>query len=131
MYMFQFEGVAEEWLSRNDWEFLRSWIGGGGDIDSYVTDLARPGALTAGLNWYRANLPPSSWISQPPPLPPIEAPVMGIWSTADTALGEEQMTASQKHVTGPWRYERIEGSGHWVPLEAAERLNELLLDFLE
>jgi pimeloyl-ACP methyl ester carboxylesterase len=131
MFMFQFEGVAEKWLSRNDWEFLRTWISGGGDIEQYVTDLARPGRLTAALNWYRANLSPETWIGDPPPLPPIAAPTMGIWSTDDEALTEEQMTLSQKFVQGSWRYERIEGSGHWIPLQAAERLNELLLDFLD
>ncbi|HWL65929.1 MAG TPA: alpha/beta fold hydrolase [Actinomycetota bacterium] len=128
MFMFQFEGVAEEWLSRNDFEFLRSWIGGGGDIERYVEDLSRPGALTAGLNWYRANLPPQTWISEPLELPAISAPTMGIWSTGDDALTEDQMTDSQKYVQGPWRYERVEAS-HWIPLEAADRLNELLLDF--
>lgn len=40
------------------------------------------------------------------------------------------MTDSAQHVSGPWRYERIEGAGHWIPLDAPERLNELLLDFL-
>jgi pimeloyl-ACP methyl ester carboxylesterase len=129
MFMFQFEGVAEEWISRNDFEFLRTWTEGAGDIDRYVQDLARPGALTAGLNWYRANLPPSAWISDPIELPPIAAPTMAIWSSDDIALGEEQMVASQKFVTGPWRYERIDGVSHWIPLEAADRLNELLIDF--
>jgi len=31
---------------------------------------------------------------------------------------------------GPWRDERLEGVGHWMPLEAPERVNELLVDFL-
>ena len=31
---------------------------------------------------------------------------------------------------GTWRYERIEGAGHWMQLDAPERVNELLLDFL-
>ena len=129
MFMFQFEGVAEKWLSNNDWEFLRT-MGGGGDVDQYVADLARPGALTAALNWYRANIPPESWISPPPPLPPIDAPTMGVWSSGDIALSEAQMTGSQKYVTGPWRYERIEDVGHWIPVQAPDKLNDLLLDFL-
>jgi pimeloyl-ACP methyl ester carboxylesterase len=129
MFMFQFEGVAEEWLSRNDFEFLRTWIGAGGDVEHYVEDLSRPGALTAGLNWYRANLPARAWISEPPPLPPIQAPVLGIWSSGDIALTEEQMTGSQKFVQGPWHYERIDNVGHWIPLEAPDRLNKLLLEF--
>lgn len=130
MFMFQFEGVAETWLSRNDWEFFRSAFGRGGDVEDYVADLARPGALTAGLNWYRANLPPESWIAEPPPLPPVAAPTLGIWSSHDPALGETQMTISEQYVTGPWRYERIDGVGHWIPLQAPDELNALLVDFL-
>ena len=42
---------------------------------------------------------------------------MGIWSSGDLALTEEQMTGSAKHVTGPWRYERLDGLGHWPQLE--------------
>jgi pimeloyl-ACP methyl ester carboxylesterase len=130
MFMFQFEGVAEQWLSMNDWEFVRTMVGKGGDVDQYVTDLARPGALTAALNWYRANVPPASWIAEPPQLPLIEASTMGIWSARDIALSEAQMIESQKHVTGPWRYERIDDAGHWIPLDAPDRLNALLLDWL-
>jgi pimeloyl-ACP methyl ester carboxylesterase len=33
-------------------------------------------------------------------------------------------------VSGPWRYERLEGIGHWMQLEVADELNALLLDFL-
>ena len=130
MFMFQFEGVAEEWLSRNDWEFLRTWLAGQADVDRQIEDLSRPGALTAALNWYRANIPPRTWISDPPALPPIQAPTLGVWSTRDIALTERQMTESERFVDGTWRYERIENVGHWIPLEAADTLNELLLDFL-
>jgi pimeloyl-ACP methyl ester carboxylesterase len=128
MFMFQFEGVAEEWISRNDFEFIRGW--GPSLAEERVKNLSRPGALTAGLNWYRANIPPSSWISEPPELPPIEVPTLGIWSSEDFALTEEQMTLSAKFVNGPWRYERIENVGHDVPVDAADELNRVLLDFL-
>jgi pimeloyl-ACP methyl ester carboxylesterase len=33
-------------------------------------------------------------------------------------------------VTAEWRYERIDGSGHWIPLETPDELTALLLDFL-
>jgi len=55
---------------------------------------------------------------------------MGVWSSGDFALTEEQMTGSQAYVTGPWRYERVDGPGHWMQLEAPDRVNELLLNFL-
>ena len=88
------------------------------------------GSLVPGLNWYRANVPPESWVGPPVQLPPVQAPTMGIWSSGDIALTETQMTDSAKSMAGPWRYERIDGAGHWVQLEAPDTINELLLDFL-
>ena len=63
-------------------------------------------------------------------LPPVQAPTMGIWSTGDVALTETQMTDSAENVAGPWRYERLDGPGHWMQLEAPDEVNALLLDFL-
>jgi pimeloyl-ACP methyl ester carboxylesterase len=40
------------------------------------------------------------------------------------------MRASGDLVTGPWRYEEITGATHWIPLDAPEALNALLLDWL-
>jgi len=40
------------------------------------------------------------------------------------------MRASGDLVQGPWRYEEIEGASHWIPLDAPDRLNELLLGWL-
>jgi pimeloyl-ACP methyl ester carboxylesterase len=40
------------------------------------------------------------------------------------------MTGSSAFVSGPWRYERIEGAGHWMQLEAPDEVTALLLDFL-
>jgi len=130
MLLFQFEGVAEEFISRNDWEFARRWMGDEIDAGQYIEDLSRPGALTAGLNWYRANAHPKRWIEPPLDWPPIEVPVMGVWSTGDFALTERQMLESEKYLSGPWRYERIDAPSHWIPLHAPDELNSLLLDFL-
>jgi pimeloyl-ACP methyl ester carboxylesterase len=55
---------------------------------------------------------------------------MGIWSSADIALTEAQMTDSAASVTAPWRYERLDGPGHWMQLDAPDQVNALLLDFL-
>ena len=41
------------------------------------------------------------------------------------------MKGSGEHVDGSWRYERIDGAGHWMQLDAPERVNALLLDFLD
>jgi pimeloyl-ACP methyl ester carboxylesterase len=103
---------------------------GGGDIERYLADLARPGKLTAGLNWYRANLSPDRELQARPPFPPIAAAALGLWSSGDHFLTEDGMTRSAEFVSGSWRYERIEGASHWMQLDAPERINELLLEFL-
>jgi pimeloyl-ACP methyl ester carboxylesterase len=55
---------------------------------------------------------------------------MGVFGTADQALTEEAMVKSASKVTGTWRYERLEGVGHFIPLDEPDHLNKLLLDFL-
>ena len=59
-----------------------------------IADLEQDQGLTAALNWYRANLPPETWVDPPPTLPPVRCPAMGVWSSGDFALLEPQMTAS-------------------------------------
>ncbi len=128
--LFQFEGVAEDLLRRDGWYLMRVLLGSNADLESYLDDLSDPSALTASLNWYRANLPVARLLGPLPELPPVLAPTLGIWSTGDLYLTERQMTASADRVAGDWRYERIEGASHWIPLDQPERLNALLLEFL-
>jgi pimeloyl-ACP methyl ester carboxylesterase len=128
--LFQFEGVAEELVMRDDWRLFREWLREDGDVESYVADLSRPGALTAGLSWYRANLHPKRQLEPRPQLPPIAAPTLALWSSGDNYLHEQPMLDSAGHVTGPWRYERIDGASHWMQLDDPERIDALLLEFL-
>jgi pimeloyl-ACP methyl ester carboxylesterase len=129
MLLFQFPGIAERWLSDDDWANFRSWARHP-DADQVIAELAASGGLTPGLNWYRANLAPETWAQPPLKLPLVQAPTMGIWSTEDIALTEIQMTDSAENVAGTWRYERLAGPGHWMQLEAPDQVNALLLDFL-
>ena len=127
--LLQFEGIAEELMQKDDWYLFRELLQGGGDAEQYIANLSEPGALTAGFNWYRANLPPGRLLSAPE-LPPVKAPTLGIWSTGDHYLTERAMVASASKVTGPWKYVRIEGASHWIPLDEPDLLNHLLLEFL-
>jgi pimeloyl-ACP methyl ester carboxylesterase len=129
MLLFQFRGIAEQWLSADGFRNLREWSAHP-QIDAVIQRLSEPGALTASLGIYRANLPPESLVAPPPELPRVTAPAMGVWSSRDLALTEENMTNSAKFVAGPWRYERIEGAGHWMQLDAPDEVDALLLDFL-
>ncbi len=129
MLLFQFEGVAEAWLHNDDWANFRAWTRHP-DADSVIAALEADGSLTPGLNYYRANLPPSAWVGPAPALPTVVAPTMGIWSTGDMALTESQMVESASSVAGGFRYERVDGAGHWLQLEAPDAVNHLLVDFL-
>lgn len=40
------------------------------------------------------------------------------------------MTESARAMDAPWRYERLDGAGHWIPLEHPDRLAELALGWL-
>ncbi|HEX4102015.1 MAG TPA: alpha/beta hydrolase [Pseudonocardiaceae bacterium] len=134
---FQFPDIAEEQMPTNDWSWYRQWIHNGRlrdddiDLDRQLTDLARPGALTAGLSWYRANLSPEIFALNQVNfgMSTITCPVLGIWSDGDPALGEQQMTDSEKYLSGPWRYEKITGVDHWIPTHATTHTNELLTEF--
>jgi pimeloyl-ACP methyl ester carboxylesterase len=126
---FQFEGSAEATLQYQDWAWLRRFSRSDGDQERHLQDLFRPGALTASLNWYRANLAPRM-PETAPGLPAVRVPTLGIWSTNDHYLDGEWMEKSGAYVEAPWRYEVIEGASHWIPLDAPDRLNGLLLDWL-
>jgi pimeloyl-ACP methyl ester carboxylesterase len=128
--LFQFEGLAEELLQRDEWRLFREWLRNDGDADRAIQELERPGALTAGLNWYRANLHPRRDLQPRPALPPVAADTLGLWSDGDHYLVEDGMASSGEHVAGSWRYERIEGASHWLQLDAAEQVTALLLEFL-
>jgi pimeloyl-ACP methyl ester carboxylesterase len=138
MLWFLFPGVAEKELARSDWRLFREWCWDGAppgadpDCDRQIADLSRPGALTAALNWYRANIRPETYFTVAAPSaqpPPISCPTMGIWSSGDDFLTEAQMRESRAFVSGPWRYERL-SCDHWIPAHAPDELDRLLLDFL-
>jgi pimeloyl-ACP methyl ester carboxylesterase len=138
MMWFQFPGVAENAFVADDWELFRNWAhdGAARGSDDYmerqITDLSRPGRLSSGFNWYRANISPETFAGdgRGVNLPLVTCPTMGVWSSGDMALGEVQMTDSQQYVSGSWRYERIEGANHWIPVYASDELNALLEEFL-
>jgi pimeloyl-ACP methyl ester carboxylesterase len=129
MLLFQFQGIAEKWLTDNNWANFRAWSQHP-DADAAIAELEACDSLTPALNWYRANVPPESLIGPRLALPPVQAPTMGVWSDGDRFLTEAQMTGSQEHVQGSWRYERLNGPGHWMQLEAPDVVSRLLTDFL-
>jgi pimeloyl-ACP methyl ester carboxylesterase len=120
---FQFSDAADA-LRADNWQLFRDWMRNHPDTDAWIADLARPGVLEAMLNYYRANFNP---LAKGKPLGPVAVPTTAIWSTDDPYLGEPQIINSRKFVTGPWRYERVTGAGHFLMLDKPKEVNELLL----
>ncbi len=48
----------------------------------------------------------------------------------DIALVERQMRDSGALCARGWRYARMDGVGHWMTLEAPERVTPLLIEYL-
>lgn len=104
----------------------RVYAGLGADAaDEYVRVLSQPGALVAAIDWYRSMSGTASAATPPSPVPTLYA-----WSTDDPTLGRAAAEATADLVTGPYRFEVLEGVGHWIPELAADRFNAMLLEHL-
>jgi pimeloyl-ACP methyl ester carboxylesterase len=131
---FQLPGLPEWLLRAGNWRALaetmrRSACPGSfttADLRRYRAAWARPGAITAMLNWYRAAL------RRPPPRaadPRVHVPTLMIWGAGDQALIRE-MAPQSIALCDDGRLHVIEDATHWVQHDAADRVNALLLDFL-
>lgn len=127
----QLRGVCE-WLYRSgDWALLRRHWDGVRDPEETIWLLSRPGRLSAGLNWYRANISLSRMLAPPKPgalgEERVAIPALGVWPAGDKYLTEAQMIGSGDYVDGVWTYARIEKASHWLQEDAPGDLSKLLL----
>ena len=58
-------------------------------------------------------------------------PTLGIWGRADPYLVEGQMRQSGRQMQAAWEYVRIDGAGHWLPLEQPQRIAALALNWFK
>ena len=124
--LLQLRGLSEFLLTRWNWLGFRLVTRYPPEFDNWRASLARPGRLTAALNYYRANLSlPFSRNN-----PPATVPVMGIWSSEDIALAQDQMVNTRGYVQAQWQYRQIDGAGHWLQLDAPDKLNPMLIEYL-
>jgi pimeloyl-ACP methyl ester carboxylesterase len=98
------------------------------EMDRYVEAWSQPGATTAMLNYYRFS------VRQPPKqakaaIRPISAPTLVIWGQRDRYLGPTLAEPDRTDVPNLVGVERIADASHWVHHDAAERVNQLLVDF--
>jgi pimeloyl-ACP methyl ester carboxylesterase len=77
------------------------------DVSLYVQRLQQPGALTAALNWYRAD-------NLGTPLGTISVPTQYIWGSNDAYLGKLAATATATFCGGLYRFVQLAGRSHWL-----------------
>ena len=92
-------------------------------VDGFVRSLTRPGRLTAGLNYYRANLKTggAAW-QRLQSMGEITCPTQLLWGDQDPALGRRQAEETRAHVKGRFHLEVLEGAGHWLQFERPDEV---------
>jgi pimeloyl-ACP methyl ester carboxylesterase len=94
-------------------------------IAHYRDNASQPGALTAMINYYRANA--RALAAEPAPL--IETPTLMLWGEEDTALGLE-LTQGYAPLVRDFELVRFPQVSHWVQQEAPDKVNAAMRAWL-
>lgn len=124
--LIQLRGLMEAVIRAFDWWALGFMAGYPKELEHWKVLLGRPGRLTAGFNYYRANL----GVFYGGIDARIASPAVGLWSSGDRFLTEQQMRQSSRYCDGDWHYERVDDANHWLQLTAPARVNALLVQHL-
>lgn len=146
-YMLLFrDAKAERVMSENNYARLAGMFEGWSNsprppdaetLARYREAWSQPGALTGGLNYYRASplYPPTaddpgaaSLNLSPEPFT-VRVPTLVIWGENDQALLPALLEGLQTYVPD-LRIERIPEGSHWVIHEFPERVNALIRNFI-
>src|SRR5579872_6742126 len=147
-YMLMFRGEqAEKMLSANNYATLVNIVLGPGlksgvfteeDKAAYLKAWSQPGALTGGLNYYRANrvgppapggAPSGGNFAVDPDRLNVNVPTLVVWGEKDTALLTQNLDGLDKFVPA-LTVKRIADGSHWVIHEKAGEVNGYIRDFL-
>ena len=100
------------------------------DLAVYREAAAKPGALTAMLNYYRANFKLSLNNQKAQNYGVLNLPTLMIWGEADTALGMELTYGTDRYVRD-LELKYIPNCSHWVQQEQPDLVNRYMRDFLQ
>ena len=155
-YMLVFRSAqAEAMMSANNFAMMQETILGEGmrqghiseaDRKAYVEAWSQPGALTGGLNYYRAaEVGPGGGgpagggsgggghdafkTRHPVASFEVKAPTLVIWGEKDPYILTGNLDGLERYVP-KLTVERIPDATHWVVHEKSARVNELIRDFL-
>ncbi len=137
---------AEQILSANNYAALVQAVLGAGlksgvfteaDKQAYLEAWSQPGALTGGLNYYRASRvgPPTGDDKQGTNFAAessleVKVPTLVIWGEKDTALLTGNLEGLDKFVPNS-TIKRIADGTHWVIHEQPALVNEYIREFIK
>jgi pimeloyl-ACP methyl ester carboxylesterase len=139
---FQLRGIADRVVERKDFAFIeflwREWSPGytpePGELESVKQTLRQPGVLSAALAYYRAMLSPGLDDSRAMRKfggQPIRVPTLAITGVLDGCMDTRffDHVPTDRFPEG-LRTERVDGAGHFVHQEDPDRINALLVEWL-
>ena len=138
MFFFQIPGLPEWLLRRKDYAKLaiglktttaEPGVFSDDDIVEYKKAWSQPGALTAGINYYRANII-KRLFGKDPKSSGIQVPTLFIYGEKDHAILPETVKDVGDFVDAEYTELKIPEAAHWVQNEAKEQVTEALRNFL-
>ncbi len=137
---FQVPGIPEWLIQQNLKEFVKNIFQGQAvrkgaftseNTEIYQRALAKPGALSAALNYYRQMMSPWHWAQEFGHAPnPITAPTLVLWGEEDALLSQNLTRDLDQLIRAPYELKLIPHCGHWVQQEAPQTVNRELITFL-
>jgi len=136
---------AEELLAHNNYAVLVDSLLGNGlrqgyfteeDRKAYIEAWSQPGALTGGLNYYRAaHLGPfigesDELLSAEPSMFMVKVPTLVIWGEKDRYLLSGNLEGLEDYVSD-LTVKRIPDGSHWVIHEKPDLINTYIRGFIE
>jgi pimeloyl-ACP methyl ester carboxylesterase len=138
MFFFQIPALPEYLLKLNNYAAMENalikttaerGVFTSEDIAEYKKSWSEQFALTAMLNYYRANIL-KRFIGKSKPDGRIKVPTVFIYGEKDKAILPETVKGVGEAVDAPFEEFRIPDSAHWIQNEAPNRVTEILRDFL-
>ena len=141
VFYFQLPILPELGLGWNDFALLDRLLGDGTvrpdaftdrDIERYKRALARPGARTAALNYYRALARRNARLTLTRGGVgdlPVRVSTLLVWGEQDEAL-DISLTEGLEEWVPDLRVERLPEASHWVQFDAPDRVADLLVAHL-
>lgn len=139
MFFFQIPRIPEAVLSANNFYLLKRFFSdwavnkdtfSKGDLYELARAAGRPGALTGGINYYRAMMRNMALFKMRDAFPPITRPTLLIWAEEDRALGRELTYGLDQYFTDALEIRYIPRCSHWVQQEQPLIVNQYLDEFL-